>query len=153
MYSQLSDLDRKMLRLLLDSEGSIPTHEISQQLGMPISTVQRRRKRLEDEYLIKHYSLDPMKFGYRKIDLLIYTQGGDTLSVGQELLRREEVTYAARTIGEHTIDLRIEVFVKDNGGLLDLLETVKAMKGVRDVVWTEVIEAIGRKNPPNHIVL
>jgi DNA-binding Lrp family transcriptional regulator len=153
MYSQLSDLDRKMLRLLLDSEGSIPTHEISEQLGMPISTVQRRRKRLEDEYLIKHYSLDPMKFGYRKIDLLIYTQGGDTISVGQELLKREEVTYAARTIGEHTIDLRIEVFVKDNGVLLDLLETVKAMKGVRDVVWTEVVETIGRKNPPNHIVL
>jgi DNA-binding Lrp family transcriptional regulator len=153
VYSHLSDMDRKMLRLLLDSEGTIPTHEISEQLGMPISTVQRRRKRLEDEFLIKHYSLDPMKFGYRKIDLLIYTQGGDTLSVGKELLKREEVTYAARTIGEHTIDLRIEVFVKDNGVLLDLLETVKAMKGVRDVIWTEVVETIGRKNPPNHIVL
>ena len=86
MYSQLSDMDRKMLRLLLDSEGSIPTHEISEQLGMPISTVQRRRKRLEEEYLIKHYSLDPMKFGYRKIDLLIYTEGGETMNIGKELL-------------------------------------------------------------------
>jgi DNA-binding Lrp family transcriptional regulator len=142
-----------MLRLLLDSEGNIPTHEISQKLDIPISTVQRRRKRLEEEYLIKHYSLDPMKFGYRRIDLLIYTEGGETMNVGKELLKREEVTYAARTIGEHTIDLRIEVFVKDNGVLLDLLEQVKAMKGVRDVIWTEVIETIGRKNPPNHIVL
>jgi DNA-binding Lrp family transcriptional regulator len=142
-----------MLRLLLDSEGNIPTHEISQKLDIPISTVQRRRKRLEEEYLIKHYSLDPMKFGYRRIDLLIYTEGGETMNVGKELLKREEVTYAARTIGEHTIDLRIEVFVKDNGVLLDLLETVKAMKGVRDVIWTEVIETIGRKNPPNHIVI
>ncbi len=153
MYSQLSDMDRKMLRLLLDSEGSIPTHEISQKLNVPISTVQRRRKRLEEEYLIKHYSLDPMKFGYRRIDLLIYTQGGETMNIGKELLEREEVVYAARTIGEHTIDLRIEVFVKDNGVLLDLLEHVKAMKGVRDVIWTEVIETIGRKNPPNHIIL
>jgi len=153
MYSQLSDLDRKMLRLLLDSEGSIPTHEISLKLNVPLSTVQRRRKRLEEEYLIKHYSLDPMKFGYRRIDLLIYTEGGETMNVGKELLKHEEVTYAARTIGEHTIDLRVEVFVKDNGVLLNLLEDVKAMKGVRDVVWTEVIETIGRKNPPNNIVL
>jgi DNA-binding Lrp family transcriptional regulator len=153
LLSQLSDLDRKMLRLLLDSEGSIPTHELSLKLDMPISTVQRRRKRLEDEYLIKHYSLDPMKFGYRLIDLLIYTEGGETMNIGKKLLEREEVTYAARTIGEHTIDLRVEVFVKDNGVLLDLLESVKAMKGVRDVVWTEVIETIGRKNPPNHIVI
>jgi DNA-binding Lrp family transcriptional regulator len=151
MYSQLSDMDRKMLRLLLDSGGSIPTHELSQQLDMPLSTVQRRRKRLEEDYLIKHYSLDPMKFGWRKIDLLIYTEGGETMIVGKELLKREEVTYAARTIGEHTIDLRVEVFVKDNAVLLDLLEDVKAMKGVRDVVWTEVVEVIGRKNPPNHI--
>jgi DNA-binding Lrp family transcriptional regulator len=152
LYSELSDLDRKLLRLLLDSEGLLKTHEISQQLGIPLSTVQRRRKRLEEEYLIKRYSLDPMKFGYRLIDLLIYTEGGETMNIGKELLKREEVTFAARTIGEHTIDLRVEVFVKDNGVLLDLLETVKAMKGVRDVVWTEVVETIGRKNPPNHIV-
>jgi len=153
MYSQLSEVDRKMLKLLVDSEGIISTHEIADKLGVPLSTVQRRRKRLEDAYLIKTYTLDPMKFGYRRIDLLIYTEGGETMNIGKELLEREEVTYAARTIGEHTIDLRIEVFVKDNGVLLNLLETVKAMKGVRDVVWTEVIETIGRKNPPNHIVL
>ncbi len=57
MYSQLSDMDRKMLRLLLDSEGTIPTHELSLKLDIPLSTIQRRRKRLEEEYLIRHYSL------------------------------------------------------------------------------------------------
>jgi DNA-binding Lrp family transcriptional regulator len=153
MYSQLSDLDRMMLRLLLDYEGDISTHELSLKLGISLSTIQRRRMRLEQEYLIKHYSIDPMKFGYRRIDLLIYTEGGETMSIGKLLLDREEVTYAARTIGEHTIDLRAEVFVKDNGVLLNLLEDVKAMKGVRDVVWTEVVETIGRKNPPNHFVM
>jgi hypothetical protein len=55
------------------------------------------------------------------------------------------------SIGEHTIDLHFEVFVKDNGVLLNLLEDVKAMKGVRADVWTEVVEAIERKNPPDHI--
>jgi DNA-binding Lrp family transcriptional regulator len=152
MYSQLSDIDRKMLKLLLDSQGAITSHDLSAKLDVPLSTVQRRRRRIEETYLIKHYSLDPMKFGYRKIDLLIYTEGGETMNIGKELLEREEVTYAARTIGEHTIDLRLEVFVKDNAVLLDLLEHVKAMKGVRDVIWTEVIEIIGRKNPPNHII-
>ena len=46
-----------------------------------MSTVQRRRKKLEEEYLIKHYYLDPMKFGWRKIDLLIYTEGGETIEL------------------------------------------------------------------------
>jgi len=134
-----------MLRLLLDSEGNISTHEISQKLDIPLSTVQRRRKRLEEDYFIKNYSLDPIKFGWRKIDLLIFTEGGETMNIGMELLKRDEVVFAAKTIGEHTIDLRVEVFVKDNSVLLDLLETVKAMKGVRNVVWTEVIETIGRR--------
>jgi len=153
VVSQLSEIDRKILRLLLGSEGRIPTHEISIELGVPLSTIQRARKRLESDFLIKTYALDPMKFGFRRVDLLIYTMGGATIELGKELLKREEVVYAARTIGEHTIDLRVEVFVTDNGVLLDLLEDVKAMKGVRDVIWTEVIETIGRKNPPNHIVL
>ncbi len=150
MISQFSETDGKILRLLLGSEGKMPTHEISLELGVPLSTVQRARKRLESDYLIKTYALDPMKFGYRRVDLLIYTTGGATIELGKELLKRDEVVYAARTIGEHTIDLRVEVFVKDNGVLLNLLEDVKAMRGVRDVVWTEVIETIGRKSSSNY---
>ena len=120
-------------------------------MGIPLSTMQRKRKRLEQEYIVKNYSIDPLKFGYRRIDLLIYTEGGRTIEIGKELLKRPEITSAARTIGEHTIDLRVEVFVRDNGTLIDLLEHIKAMKGVRDVVWTEVIGIIGRRNAPNHI--
>jgi DNA-binding Lrp family transcriptional regulator len=139
-----------MLRLLLDSEGKISSHEMSQQLGISLSTVQRRRKRLEEDYLVRYYSLDSKKFGRRKVDLLIYTEGGETTQISRELMKRDEVTCAARTIGEHTIDLRIQVHVKDNAVLLNLIEDVKAMKGVRDVVWTEEIETIGCKNSPDH---
>ena len=30
-HSELTDIDRKILRLLLETEGAVPTHEISQQ--------------------------------------------------------------------------------------------------------------------------
>jgi len=33
-----------------------------------------------------------MKFGWKKIDLLIYTKGGETVLLGKELLKDEEVT-------------------------------------------------------------
>ncbi len=147
----LSEADKRLLRLLIDSEGRIPSHELSLQLGIPLSTVQRRRKKLEDTYLVKTYSLDPLKLGYRRIDLLIATGGGASISVGKELLRSDKVLSVERTIGEHTIDLRVEALLKENAELLDLLEEVEAMKGVRDVIWTEVIATIGRKSPPNHV--
>ena len=148
-FSELSEPDKKLLELLIESEGKIPTHEISLELGIPLSTVQRRRRRLEENYLIKYYSLNLEKFGWRHIDLLIATEGGATTTVGKELLKRADVIFAARTIGEHTIDLRVETLVKDNGELLDLLEEMKGMEGVKDVVWTEIVETIGRKNPLN----
>jgi DNA-binding Lrp family transcriptional regulator len=151
MYTDLSASDKEILRKLLDSAGTISTQDLAQQLGIPLSTVQRKRKRLEQDYLVKNYSIDPLKFGYRRVDLLIYTEGGRTIEIGKELLKRPEITYAARTIGEHTIDLRVEVFVKDNSTLIDLLEHIKAMKGVRDVIWTEVVGIIGRRNAPNHL--
>ena len=59
--SQLSEVDKQMLRLLIESEGTMPTHEISQQLGVPLSTVQRRRKRLEENYLVKSLLVESRK--------------------------------------------------------------------------------------------
>jgi DNA-binding Lrp family transcriptional regulator len=148
----LSDEDWKILRLLLQCKGSIHSNELAQQTGLPVSTVQRRRKRLEEMYLVRSYSLNPLRFGWRRVDFLIATEGGSTLTVGRELLKREEVTYVARSIGEHTIDLRVETFVRDNIQLLNILEEVKAMDGVKDVVWSEIVEIVGTKAPPNHII-
>jgi hypothetical protein len=66
-------------------------------------------------------------------------------AVAKKLLNINEVTYVGKSIGEHTIDLRIETIVKDNASILDLLEKIKAMDGVRDVVWNEIVTVVGRK--------
>ena len=50
-----------------------------------------------------------------------------------------------KSIGEHTIDLRVETIVKDNVILLDLLENIKGMDGVNDVVWSEIVNVVGKK--------
>src|SRR5579863_8175901 len=119
MLSQLSQADRNMLRLLLDSEGSVSSDELSRLLKISIGSIQEQRKRLEETCLIIDYSVDLTKFGWRRIDLLIYTEGRKTMNIGKALLKREDVTSVTRMIGEHTIDLRTEVFVKDNRMLLD----------------------------------
>jgi len=68
-------------------------------------------------------------------------------------LEREEVVYVGKSIGEHTIDLRAEIIVRDNAELLDVLEEVKAMEGVRDTVWSEIVHVIGKKRSiPSYII-
>ena len=152
VLGKLSEADKRLMKLLIDSGGKIPSHELSLQLGIPLSNVHKKRKTLEDRYFLKTFTLDPLKLGFRRVDLLIATGGGASISVGKELLKSDKVLSVERTIGEHTIDLRVETVVKGNGELLDLLEEVEAMNGVREVIWTEVIATIGKKNPPNHVV-
>ena len=95
------------------------------------------------------YSKHPSeRFGWRFIELLIQTGGGKTEEIGKELFEHKEVTFVARTIGQFTIDLRAEVFVRNSGELLGIIEEVKAINGVKDVMWSEVVEVVGRKDPP-----
>jgi len=77
--------------------------------------------------------------------MLIYTSGGSTIEIAKMLLQRDEIVYVGQSIGEHTIDLRAEVIIKDNSQLLDLLEEVKAIPSVRDVIWSEIVKIVGQK--------
>ena len=142
----LSQLDRKLLKILLTPNGDLKSSKsISAKLGIPVTTVRRRRKRLEDKFLKIKYVLDIEKFGWKRIDFFISIRNGMVDAVAKKLLDIDDVTYVGKSIGEHTIDLRIETIVKDNASILDHLETIKAMDGVNDVVWSEIVRVVGKK--------
>ena len=49
--------------------------------------------------------------------------------------------------------LLADAIVKDNGQILDSMEGMEALDGIKDVVWSEVVKAVGKKNSvPGHIV-
>lgn len=81
----------------------------------------------------------------RKVDFFISTSHGMTIAIGKKLLKRPEVISASRSIGEPTIDLRVEALMNCNGEILDMLEYIKGMHGVREVIWSEIVQVIGRK--------
>jgi len=133
--TNVSDLDRKLLKILLLPNGDLKSSKsLSSKLGIPITTVRRRRKRLESKFLKLHYVLDIEKFGWKRVDFFISIRNGMVNAVANKLLDSDEVTYVGKSIGEHTIDLRVETIVRDNASILDILEKIKAMDGVQDVV-------------------
>ena len=143
---ELSQLDRKLLKILLTPNGDLKSsRSLSAKLGIPITTIRRRRKRLESKFLKLNYVLDIEKFGWRRIDFFISTRSGMVNAVANKLVELNDVTYVGKSIGEHTIDLRVETIVKDNAVLLDLLENIKGLEGVNDVVWSEIVSVVGRK--------
>jgi DNA-binding Lrp family transcriptional regulator len=150
----LSQLDRKILKILLAPNGHLTsTKSISTKLGIPVTTIRRRRRRLESKFLKMQYVLDIEKFGWRRIDFFISIRNGLVNDVAKKLMDLNDVTYVGKSIGEHTIDLRVESIVKDNVVLLDLLEQIKGMEGVRDAVWSEIVNVVGSKiSIPNSII-
>ena len=143
--SRLSRIDKMLLKVLLQPNGRVSSHALAAKLGIPRTTVQRRRNYLEKHFLEFAYALKLKELGFRRVDLLIYTSGGNTRHIAEKLLDRDEVVYVGTSIGEHTIDLRAEVIIKDNSQLLDLLEEIKGMPSVRDVIWSEIVQIVGRK--------
>jgi DNA-binding Lrp family transcriptional regulator len=142
----ISELDRKLLKILLMPNGDLKSSKsLSAKLGVPVTTVRRRRKRLERDFLKINYVLDIEKFGWKRIDFFISIRNGMVDAVAKKLLDINEVTYVGKSIGEHTIDLRVETIVKDNASILDHLESIKAMDGVNDVVWSEIVSVVGKK--------
>jgi len=44
------------------------------------------------------------------------------------------------------MDLRAETILQDNAEILRMMELLKAMPGIKVVVWTEDVEVVGRKS-------
>lgn len=148
----LTSVDKKILKLLLTPDGRHSSKSLARKLDIPATTVQRRRRRLE-EYLEITYTLPLKLFGWHLVAFLIATESGTTGKIGKELLKRNEVIYVGKSIGQHTIDLRVETILEDNAEILRMMELLKAMPGIKDVVWTEIVEVVGRKmSVPSQIV-
>lgn len=142
----LSELDKKVLKSILYSSGKLSCLGLSRKLEIPYTTIQRRQKRLESELLVKSCTLRIDRLGWRTADILVSTHKGMGSHVGKELLELSSITRVHRTIGEHTIDIHAETLFRNNKELLSIIEWVKSIDGVREVVWTESVEMVGENN-------
>ena len=145
MATSLSRHDAEIVKDLLATRAEIAARLLSEKLGISPSTTPAP-KEWGKEYLSISYSSTLEKYGWRQIEFLIATVGGKTMAIGKELLKRDQVAYVARTIGQFNIDLRVEVFVRSNDDLVNMIEEVKAMQGVKELIWSEIVEVVGRKN-------
>jgi len=138
--------DLEIIRDLLATRAEIASRMLSEKLGFAPKAIPPISKEWGKGYLSISYSSTLQKYGWRQIEFLISTTGGRTMAIGKELLKREDVAYVARTVGQFNIDLKVEVFVRSNDDLINLIEDVKAMRGVKELIWSEIIDVVGRTN-------
>lgn len=143
----LSNSDRTILRRLVSSSGHASSLVLSRELEIPMTTVQRRRKRLESNLVERNYLLRAERLGWRTATLYVTSENGSTVAIGKAILEiNEMVSSVARNIGENDMDIRVEVFFRTNMDLASIIELIKGIEGVRNVVWSESIELIGKND-------
>ena len=76
--NRLSAVDKEILYLILTTNENKTSLYLSKKLKLSLATIQRRRKRLEKEFLEKEYIFCLEKFGWRRIDFFILMVSGKT---------------------------------------------------------------------------
>lgn len=138
---RIDELDIKIIKELFKEPGMTST-DIANKHHEALSTIQRRRTRLEENLIKRNYTIDIRKLGWRTADLSVSVQKGMAKQTAQDLVRtrKDNVIVASLRIGDPVVDIMADVFYRDSHELHDLIESVKAMPNVIHVEWSEVVE-------------
>ena len=140
----LSSSDKKMLTILLHSNGDKSSLALSKELNIPLTTVQRRRKRLE-QAIDSSYSLKIEEFGLRMITFFLTVEGRTAVEVGKEALNLQKIVSVERMIGGN-IDIEIKAIVATNSDIAKLSEQLKMIAGVKELSWNERVSIVGKNS-------
>ena len=112
--------------------------QISAQIHLPLSTVQRRVRNLHSNgFVISNVQVNYHKFGYKTGLLHIYLKNGNIKKLTKKILELDGITSVEVHIGNS--DILGNVIYKESSDLLNLIGTIKNMEGVERIVWSERI--------------
>jgi len=111
---------------------------MAKNLGIPLSTIQRRsRILLREEYVKQTFQPNYKKLGLKKGLLHVYIRTGNIKEMAEELLSREGIMSAGIHVGNS--DIVGEFVYEDSEQLVDLISHVKEVNSVDRVVWSEEV--------------
>ena len=127
----IDDTDKKILQVLSDN-ARIPFLTVAKQLGLSESTIRKRVGKLEDEGVIKKYSvvLEPAKMGYGSVAIVgIDVVPEKFLDVSKKLTKFDNIKFVATTTGDHMI--MTEIWMDKASELRDFIsDKIEKMDGV-----------------------
>jgi DNA-binding Lrp family transcriptional regulator len=139
----LDALNVKIIKEIV-SDPDVRSAVIASKHKHPLSTIQRRRTRLEQTVLKKQYHIDINRLGWREADLFISVERGDCEEVAKKLLEEyNNVITASLRIGDPGVNVMAKVFYRKSEHLHDLIESMRTIPSVSAVKWSEIVKVVG----------
>lgn len=132
---KLDATDHEIIKLLLSNYESIA---ISKKLDIPLSTIQRRmRKLFEQDIVRKKIELNYGKVGYKRGMLHIFLKKGFLDEIGKKIVQLQGILSVSVQVGNS--DLVAILVYKDSHDLLDIISDIKSLDGIEKVLWSEEV--------------
>ena len=145
---RFDSIDINIIRELL-AKADIKSVDIASKYKVPISTIQRRRKRLVDSILEKKYLIDITKRDLRTGIILANVKRGKAKEVAKMILERHKSNVISSSIRINDQNNVIAEIIYDNSSELhNILEQVKESPYVSSATWSELVEVIGNNDAP-----
>lgn len=146
---RLSEVDKIIIQKLITSKKRSSAIQLSRETDVPVTTMMRRMRKLEQRYLTVSYDLNLEAFGLAKLYLLVrIAPGAQACAVADNILCTPFVNKVSRVFGATKDNLLVEAIVR-SGDFVDssrLIEIIKNIHQIEDVTWFTDIEQIGRNN-------
>jgi Lrp/AsnC family transcriptional regulator for asnA, asnC and gidA len=135
---RIDSIDIKIIELLTFGHSN---KEISDKLQVPLSTVQRRARKLgEKELIVTRTEPNYEKLGFKRGLIHVYLSKGEIDSVGQKISKMRGILSASVHVGNS--DLVGFFIYRNTKQLLKMTTDVKQMQGVDKVMWSEEVYSI-----------
>jgi len=128
-------IDKKIIELLIANHDN---SFISLKLEIPLSTIQRRtRKLFEKEIISTKIELNYEKLGYKRGLLHVYLQKGQLDRIGQIVVEKRGILSVSVHVGNSDL---VALFVyRDSKDLIETMTNIKEIEGVERVLWSEEV--------------
>jgi len=140
----LDKINVEILRNIIKNPD-IKSSDISKKIDIPLSTIQRRRSRLETSTILrKNYTIDYHRLGLRIADLLIKVSKGDIETIVGDIVKQhsKRILEVTIRIGQPNINLMVRVAYKDNDEIYEIMRTVNTIKNLECIQWSEILKEI-----------
>jgi Lrp/AsnC family transcriptional regulator, regulator for asnA, asnC and gidA len=126
---QLDDVDRAIIERL-QADGRLPYTKLAPAVGLSEAAARQRVQRLIDAGTIQIVAVtNPLQLGLRRVAMIGVRSEGDTSKLAKKLEAFEDIDYLVATAG--SFDLMCEVVVADDAALLELVNRIRSVAGVR----------------------
>ena len=135
LSNSIDKTDIQILQLLTEDYSN---KRLSSMLKIPLSTVQRRVRKLIDKgFIVSKNQIDFTKFGFKSGSIHIYLDNGNMNAILDKVSKFQGVTSLEVHIGNS--DIIAEIIYKHGRDLLNIITAVKKLEGVERIVWSEFI--------------